>query len=211
MDRVVRSGQLKRIRRDTMIFHEAEPGAGMFVLLSGKVHLCKVNPTGKEQIISVIEPIIMFNELTAIDGGPNPFSALAVKDCLVWNITHDAFHDLVKRYPDPEIGLGLLKVLSARTRILIDRCDDLSFKPVLSRVASLLLDLSDQGTSSIKRSEYPIAELAAHVATVPEVISRSLKSLQDDDLIQYDRASITVLNSDSLAELARYGAIESPL
>jgi CRP-like cAMP-binding protein len=108
LERVVRSGQLKRIARDSVIFRESEPAAGMFVLLSGKVHLCRVNPIGKEQIISVIDPVIMFNELTAIDGGLNPFTALAIKDCLVWNITYDAFHDLVKRYPDPEIGLGLL-------------------------------------------------------------------------------------------------------
>jgi len=55
-------------------------------LLSGRVHLCKLGPNGQQQIMAVIEPVIMFNEITVLDGGPNPTMALAVEDCVTWNI-----------------------------------------------------------------------------------------------------------------------------
>jgi CRP-like cAMP-binding protein len=200
---IVNAGRLKRYREGTIIFHESEPGAGMFVLFSGKVHLRKLSPTGQEQIISIIEPVIMFNELTAIDAGPNPFTAVAAENCLTWNIGYDAFHDLVRRFPNPDIGLGLLRVIAARTRLLINRCEDLSFKPVLARTAKLLLELSEDGEKVIERRNHPIKELAALIATVPEAISRSLKTLKEDRMIEYSRSKITVTDPQALADLAQ--------
>jgi CRP-like cAMP-binding protein len=200
---IVSAGTLRRYRKDAFIFHEAEKSAGMFVLLRGKVHLRKLSPTAQEQIIATIEPVIMFNELTAIDGGPNPYSAQATKACLTWNISNKAFIDLVRQYPDPEIGLGLLRVLAARTRLLINRCEDLSYLPVLSRTAKLLLDLSDNGETVIDRSEHSITELAAHIASVPEVVSRSLSRLDGKGIIECSRTQILIHQTNRLIEIAQ--------
>lgn len=200
---ITEAGQIKNYRADETIFEERLPAAGMFVLFRGKVHLYRLSPSGAEQIIATIEPVIMFNELTAIDGGPNPYTAIAVQDCRTWNISHESFKDLVIRYPDPEIGLGLLRVLAGRTRLLIDRCEDLSFRPVLARTAKLILDLSDFGLQEISRQENPLKDMAAHIATVPEAISRSLKTLKEDGVIEYDRTMIRVVHPGRLAELAQ--------
>ena len=199
---IVTAGQLRRFREGTIIFQELESSAGMFVLFRGKVHLCKLSRTGQVQIISVIEPVIMFNEVTAIDGGLNPYTAIAAKDCLTWNIGHEAFEDLVRRFPDPNIGLGMLRVLAGRTRMLIDRCEDLSFRPVVARTAKLLLEISNHGAKVINRRDHPIKEMAASIATVPEAISRSLRSLKEDQLIECTRTRITILNPTNLAEIA---------
>jgi CRP/FNR family transcriptional regulator len=200
---IVRAGKLRHHRADTFIFHEGEPAAGMFVLFSGCVHLCKLSPGGQEQILATIKPVIMFNEVTAIDGGPNPFSALAAENCLTWGISHEAFEDLVRRFPDPEIGLGMLRVMASRSRLLIGRCEDLSFRPVLSRTAKLLFDLCADGEMVIDRSKHSIKELAAQVATVPEAISRSLGTLKERGLIDTTRQQITILNPEALAEVAQ--------
>jgi len=201
--KIVNSGQLKRFRSDSIIFQESEPGAGMFVLFSGKVHLCKHSLDGQFQILSVIEPVIMFNEVTAIDGGSNPFTAVAIKDCLTWNISFDAFDALVRRYPDPVIGLAMLRVLAMRTRLLLDRCEDLSFRPVLARTAKLILELSDNGTKPIDRYEHPIKDLSASIATVPESISRSLSYLSDEGSIACTRRFINVLQVEGLFKVAQ--------
>jgi CRP-like cAMP-binding protein len=203
LQRIIQAGSLRRFCQGEMIFHESMPGAGMFVLLRGKVHLCKLSTGGQEQIIAAIEPVIMFNELSVIDGGPNPYTALATKNCITWNIQHEQFVQLVRAYPDPEIGLGLLRVLAARTRLLINRCEDLSYRPVLARTAKLLLDLSASGAKIIDRSEYPIKELAGFIASVPEVLSRSLTTLDERGIIRSDRLTIEVLEPQQLADIAQ--------
>ena len=152
--RIINSGQLRHFKKDKYIYIKDDPGEGMFVLFTGKVHLCNYSCDGQSQIFSTIEPVTMFNEVTAIDGGANPATAIAVKNCLTWNISHEAFEDLVKKYPDPVIGLAMMRVLAGRTRQLITLCRDLSFSSVLSRCAKLILDLSDQGQRDIDRTSW---------------------------------------------------------
>ena len=203
LSRIVTAGGIKRFREGGTIFHEGEAGAGMFVLLHGCVDLYKQSPDGQEQIMAVIEPVIMFNEIAVIDDGPNPYTAIAEQDCITWNISHEDFCDLVMRYPDPEIGLGLLRILAARTRLLINRCEDLSYRPVLARTAKLIMELSMSGMVIIDRSDYPIKKLAAHIASVPEVVSRALSTLQERELIRCDRRQIEVLNPALLQDVAQ--------
>jgi CRP/FNR family transcriptional regulator len=46
------------------------------------------------------------------------------------------------------------------------------------------------------------AELAARLGTVPDVLSRALRTLADAGLIRFDRRQITVLDRDKLAARA---------
>jgi len=199
--RIINSGRLKKYRKDAFIYQQGDPSAGMYVLFSGKVHICNYNCDGQIQVFSIIEPVIMFNELAAIDGGPNPATAIAVKDCLTWNIDYEAFESLVKQYPDPTVGLAMMRVLADRTRNLITLCGDLSFRSVLSRCIKLILELSDNGTKIIDRSEFPLADLSARVATAPESVSRSLSWLDKRGLISCDRNQIAVQNAAALLDM----------
>lgn len=205
--RVINSGQLRHFKKNKYIYCKDDPGEGMFVLFTGKVHLCNYSCDGQSQIFSTIEPVTMFNEVTAIDGGLNPATAIAVKNCLTWNIGHQAFNDLVEKYPDPVLGLAMMRVLAGRTRELITLCKDLSFSPVLSRCAKMILDLSEQGAMPIDRQEYPLAHLASLVATAPESVSRSLSWLSKHDLINTDRNYISVENIEGLIEITRQDSI----
>jgi len=199
--RVINSGQLKRFQKDKYIYFKGEPSAGMFVLFSGKVHLCNYGCDGQSQIFSTIEPVTMFNEVTAIDGGPNPANAIAVKDCLTWNIGYADFENLVKKFPDPVIGLAMMKVLAGRTRELIDLCGDLSFRTVVSRCAKLILELSGDGANSIDRREFPLSDLSALLATAPESVSRSLSWLDKQGFISTDRTHISVVKPEELLKI----------
>lgn len=205
---IVSAGRMRRFTAGQAIFHEGQACAGMFVLLSGRVHLLKPGPAGQEQILAVIEPVIMFNEVAVLDGGSNPITAVAVKDSLTWNIHYEAFQKLVNRYP--VVGISLLRVLAARNRALIMRCEDLSYRSVQARLAKLLLDLSQYDSSPVSRKEHSMRHLAAFIGTVPELVSRSLKSLQSAGYISYSRTEITLLDRDALARLAQVDLAQIP-
>jgi CRP/FNR family transcriptional regulator, cyclic AMP receptor protein len=195
---IVTAGRVRQFAAGETIFAEGEPCAGMFVLLEGRVHLRKLGPQGQESILAVVEPVIMFNEVSVLDGGPNLATAVAVQACRVWQIGGENFQALLGRYP--MVGLGLLRVLAARNRFLVSQYEDLSFRTVQARAAKLLLDLSAGGSQPIDRRKYPNHELAARIATVPEAFSRALHVFRRNGCIVCTRTAITVCCIEDLAE-----------
>ena len=198
---IVSAGALRRYQAGETIFLEDDPCAGMLVLLAGEVHLCKQSPQGKQNILAVIHPVIMFNEVAVLDGGPNPVSALAAQDTLVWRIAHPAFHELLKRYP--QVGLSLLQIMAARNRLMVAQYYDLSFRSVLARTAKLLLELSQNGQQTISRRENSMQLMAKRIATVPEAVSRSLKEIAKQGAIRLTRSTIEVRLPWVVANLAQ--------
>jgi CRP-like cAMP-binding protein len=198
---IVLAGAIRRFRAGETIFLEDDACAGMFVLLSGEVHLFKQNPHGKQNILAVISPVIMFNEVAVLDGGPNPVSAMAAQESLVWRIAHASFQELLKRYPP--VGLSLLRVMAERNRLLVAQYYDLSFRSVLARTAKLLLELSQNGQRTISRRENPVHLMAKRIATVPEAVSRSLKEIAKEGAISLTRSTIEVRLPWVVANLAQ--------
>ena len=193
---IVRAGQIRRYSAGTTIYLEDEPCSGLYVLFKGQVHLYKMSPEGRENVISIIKPVIMFNEVAVLDGGPNPLTAVTFKDSMIWRINSETFNYGMERYP--KIAMGLLPVLASRTRWLISQYEDLSFLSVRDRTAKLLLELSDHGQQPINRREYSIYEMAARVATVPEAISRSLSFFRDLGVIDCSRKTIIINKPENL-------------
>jgi CRP/FNR family cyclic AMP-dependent transcriptional regulator len=198
---IVTAGAIQRYLAGETIFLEDDLCAGVFVLLSGEVHLCKQGPQGKRNILAVILPVIMFNEVAVLDGGPNPTSAMAIQDVLVWRIQYNPFQELLKRYP--LVGLSLLRVLAERNRMMLAQYYDLSFRSVLARTAKLLLELSWNGQQTIIRRENPIYMMARRIATVPETVSRALKEIEKQGAICLTRSTIEVRLPWVVANLAQ--------
>jgi CRP/FNR family transcriptional regulator, cyclic AMP receptor protein len=198
---IVYAGQVLKYPAGTMIFHEGDPCAGLYVLLLGKVYLHKLGIQGQETLIAVINPVIMFNEASVLDKGPNPVTAVAVQDSMVWQVDCERYQVLMRRYL--EVATGLLQVMAARNRLMLAHLEDLISRPVLARAAKVILDLSQGGKVSINRRSHSNIEMATRVATTHEAISRSLKSLQNMGLITCTRSKIQVHNLADLAEVAQ--------
>ena len=148
--------------------------------------------------------VVMFNECTAIDGNPNPVTAVATQDCIVWRVPANRFQSLVERYP--QVGTGLLRMMAQRNRQLLARYEDLFSLPVLGRTAKILLDLSQWGQVSINRYKHSNQKMAALAATVPEAVSRSIKKFKEMDILDSDRTQITIMAPDRLADMTNVGS-----
>jgi len=198
---IVTAGQVLTFAAGTIIFHEGWECAGLYVLFNGCVHLRKPSHQGQVSIISVIEPVIMFNEVAALDGGDNPFSAIAEQKSITWCINHKRFQYLVEKFP--VLGLSLLNVLARRNRTLIEKYEDLSARPVKARTAKLILDLSAYGSKPVNRILHTNQFMAASISSVPEAVSRSIKSLRESGVISCTRTQIFVCHIERLAKFAQ--------
>ena len=197
---IIAAGRIQRFAREAVIFMENEPCAGLFVLLEGQVQLCKLSPDGQVAILAVYEPVIMFNEVAALDQGSNPATAIALADTAAWRLEPQPLEALVLKHP--QIALGMLRLLASRNRRLVSHFEDLSFRPVLARTAKLLLELSQQGTCPIDRRKNPNYQMASRIATIPEAFSRSLGIFKSNADVLCTYHSIQVLQPARLQEYA---------
>lgn len=202
---IVRSGQIKRYANQEVIFVEDEPSQGLFVLLKGRVQLCKLSPQGQISILCIFEPVIMFNEVSAVDRGPTPATAIALEDCIIWRMAPEDLEALILHHP--KVGVGLLRVLARRNRKLVDQFQDLSFRSVLARAAKLLLEISRNGEATIDRRRYPNHQLAALISTVPEAFSRSLRLFKESGKILVTPRLIEVIQPLHLKLVAQIGPV----
>ena len=200
---IVKSGHIRTVRAGTVVVMEDTPCAGLFVLLSGQVHLFRLGPDGQEVLIDTLDSVTMFNEVSILDGGPNPFTVITAKDSIIWNANYQTLQGLADRYP--QVTLGFLPVLAARTRVLIAMVTDVCFRSVRGRTAKLILDLSSHGERPISRQEHSIQKMSAQISTVPEAVSRALSYFRDEGYITTSRSTIEVRDAE---ELARFAQIE---
>jgi len=165
------------------------------VIESGTVRLFKSSPGGREQVLAIEKPGNTIAELPVFDGGKYPASAAAVENAQLLFISKQDFHSLCLVHP--KVALKLLRVVGARLRRLVYIIEELSFTTVRSRLVSLLLRLArEQAPAANSQVQVTLPatnqELAAHIGTVRELVSRNLSRLQAEGLISVEGRIVTV-------------------
>ena len=191
----------KSMDKGRTIFSEGDPGNGFFVLEDGRIKIFKLSPEGKEQILHLFGPGEPFGEVPVFEGRNFPAHAVTLEKCRLLFFPRSAFIQLVKQ--NPSLALNMLAVLSRRLRRFTVLVDDLALKEVPGRLAAHLLYLSgrQEGQNNLEL-EIPKSLLAAMLGTIPETLSRILTKMAKQGLIQSDGPRISILDRDTLKELA---------
>ncbi|MFC1869925.1 Crp/Fnr family transcriptional regulator [Chloroflexota bacterium] len=192
----------KAADKGEIILLEGEPAEALYFVVSGAVKLFKTSADGKEQILSIIRPGDSFNDVPIFDGGLSPVSTQAMTPVVLYGIKKKDLEVVLLDYP--QIALNVIKVLAAQMRQLVSLVEDLSFKPVLGRVAKILLD--SDGDNTAPRPRLTQQEMAAMAGTAREMIGRALKALEEDGAIKLDRHRIVITNTKALKEVAGLAA-----
>lgn len=178
------------------IFMEREPVAGIFLIEDGVVKICRYALDGREHILTLLDSGETFNDVAALDGGPNPACAIAFSDVAVWRIDRADLQAIVTRYP--RLAWALIENLAGRTRHLLGVVQDLAARSVRGRLARLLLEQAT--TSEEGRTPIPLTqeEMAALLGTVREVVGRTLRGMAADGLIAVERQHIVIIDRAGL-------------
>ncbi len=187
----------KTVDKGQLVVMEGESPGAVYFLVSGAIKLFKTSSDGKEQIFHIACPGESFNDVSVFDGGTNLFSAQAMGEVTLYEMSKDDFLVLVKQYS--HVASNIVHVLSAQIRRLTSLIEDFSFKNVIGRVAKILLDTALNRPCSHPRLTQQ--EMAAIAGTSREVVGRSLKSLEDSGAIRIDHHRIIVQNRQKLEDI----------
>ncbi|MDQ7025026.1 MAG: Crp/Fnr family transcriptional regulator [Anaerolineae bacterium] len=183
------------------IFNEEEACAGFHIVTEGLVRIYRISPEGRLHTLSLLRPIASFNEVAAVDGGYNPYNAVAVTYSTIVKISHHQLMELLAS--ERELLQNYVQALAHVNREYIERLEDMTFRTIPSRLAKLFLH---ETTYADQISDAPTKltqeEIASILGTTREVVGRALRGLLNTGLLRKEGRKVYIADRAGLEHLA---------
>ena len=198
---VARISVPKHYREHATLFFQEAQAHGFFVLVRGTITIYRTSIDGRQQILHVFENMgDVCGEAPVFEGERYPATADVAAQTTLLYLPRESFVQLTQKHPD--ILMQLLGLLSRRLRRFVDLIDDLSLKDVGGRLATFLLQEIKRADTDLIMLRMPKHVLAARLGTIAETVSRSLRKLQTQGIIEVDGRRSRVLDRDRLQAVA---------
>lgn len=188
------------------VFYEGHACWGLYLLCAGKVKLTRSSARGQRQIVGILGRGELIEKHAFRDHALHEATCETLEPSQICVIDKARYLAFIQR--NPAQAIKLIQLLSNELGMRMDQLDEFTFKTARERLAGLLLEMSSRfGTTDhdgtfvgipLKREE--VAEMAG--ITVETAI-RMLSEFRDEKLIKLDGRSITLLNVERLAKIAR--------
>jgi CRP/FNR family transcriptional regulator len=193
--------ELYRYFAGETIFFEGEECRGLYIVHRGRVKLYKLSPEGRELTVNVMVEGDSFNEVPVFDHGLTPINVEAIEDTQVWIVRARAIRAMMRVHP--EVSQVIIQNLAANLRMLVDIAAELTFYQITTRLARLVLSLSEAELAGDSSERLTRDDLAARLGSVREVVARSLKVLEEDGAVEIRSRRIHRVDRDKLLEWAQ--------
>ncbi|MBL8131293.1 MAG: Crp/Fnr family transcriptional regulator [Anaerolineae bacterium] len=210
VERIERAAHRKRYQAGAVIFNEGECCAGFFVVAEGLVRIYRVNAEGRLHTLSLLRPPSTFNEVAAVDGGANPFDAVAVTHAELLIISHENLINLMAS--ERRLLNNTVQALAHLNREYIERLEDMTFRTIPSRLAKLFLHETTYADQIAQLpSQLTQEEMASILGTTREVVGRALRGLMNAGLLRKHGRSFVIVDRAGLEALAETNSIPNAL
>jgi CRP-like cAMP-binding protein len=179
--------------------HQGDVWPYVVFLTQGELRWTLLSLSGREHVLYSVQSNHAFWAHSLFDDEPMPASLRASKATEVYAWPRGVIRPVLLRYPEAMWAITRMHVeIMRKAREIIY---GLAFQPVTARLASLLLEsFSEQGNTSMER-DLTLSDIAAMVASSPEVVCRILHRFQADGILEVTRAHITLHDQEALTRL----------
>ncbi len=190
---------LTSCRRGKILYMPEETGEILFLLKQGRVQLYRISPDGKKLVIATLGPGTIFGEMALIGQGMHNNFAEAIEECELWVMNRDDVERLL--VTKPQVALRIFEILGRRLKEAESRLEEIAFKGIPARLASLLLHLADeQGGDEIAGMTHQ--DLGEQIGTYRETTTQTLNLFKAQGLIEIGRKYVQILDREGLKRIA---------
>lgn len=198
MQEMERTTTMSTCRRGKIFYRPEDASEVLFILKKGRVQLYRLSAEGKKLTVATLGPGTIFGEMGLIGQGMHSKFAEAIEDCLLCVMSrHDVERLILSK---PAVALRFMKVLADRLNKAEARLEDMAFKSIPARMATLLLRLREEQSSSIQG--YTHQDLAEAIGTYRETATQTLNDFKTRHLIEIGRKQIDILDPVGLEQIA---------
>ncbi|MCC6419907.1 MAG: Crp/Fnr family transcriptional regulator [Gemmataceae bacterium] len=187
----------------TPILREGEVAHGFYYLDSGKARIFRAGMDGREQTFRLVEPGDTFGEVPVLDGSVNPATVETLEVSQVVLVPTKVLLMLIEQRP--EVALAVLRHVARRLRTFTELVEQIGQQTVRARLSRYLYHLArEEGVQTpegiLVRRTLTQQDLASLVGSVREVVSRTLRSMAEDGVVEVRRKEILVRDLGALRE-----------
>jgi CRP-like cAMP-binding protein len=192
-------GQIQIFDQDEFLFNAGDRAEGFYYIQSGEVRIFRMDEHGREVEVVRLGSGDFFGEAIVFVAGEFPAFAQAVRNSQVlFFSSKDVFGQIEKK---PSTARSIIALLAQKCVVLNRRIETLELRSVRQRLAQFLLSHNFEDVTFEVELKMKKTELARFIGTIPETLSRNLRKLQEDRLVEVRGRRIAVLDRSRLKDL----------
>ena len=195
----------KSFRKKERIYLPGEPGQNIYLLKKGVVKISKITPDGRELTLAFLKPGEIFGELEAVGETTRDTQAEAHSDLLICILRRENLMQMMEM--KPRLGIQLSKLIGFRRKVIENRLENLIFRTIPQRLASLLLELAHEFGETNEQAvtiNLPLThqDLANLIGAARPTVTDTFNDFKAKGLVEATGKTITVKNLDALKPLS---------
>jgi len=186
------------LAKGSAVFHPGDTATGFPVVLSGRVDVFLVGPTGREILLYSVTPgqSCVQTTLGLLGGAAYGGEAVAASDTRLVLVPAGLFTALMGR--SEGFRRFVFRAFADRMQSTMHVLEMVAFRRVEARLAEALVGLAEDGEVTVTQ-----AELAARIGSAREVVSRRLDSFARRGWVTVERGHVSLTDPAALAAFAR--------
>lgn len=194
--------RVTNVKKGSMVYGIGEKAETIYLLKEGSIKVSRLSEDGKELTMDILKPGDIFGEMALSEEGKREDIAEAVEDSYICDVKKNDFEDLISK--NPVFSFTLVKLMGLRIRKIESRFEDIIFKDVRTRIASILRDVAGKyGTPiqngkaiEVKLSHQDIANL---VGATRETVTLELNNLKKEGFISETKRKSIIIPRERLS------------
>jgi CRP/FNR family cyclic AMP-dependent transcriptional regulator len=187
--------QERTYRAREAVLRTGYPADGIYIVLSGRVHVVYESRGGRRFIAASISAHDFFGETDLFEPADDPVAVIAAEPlktlCIPRGVVLECLND------NAQAAMCMLRKVTSRARLWQRNLAQFAFSDVYARVAGTLLDYTPdvQGPA---RVEIGSEQISALVGASREMVSRVVKEMTEQGFLQRSGRTIYVSNREAL-------------
>jgi CRP/FNR family transcriptional regulator len=200
---IINIAQTRFYKNKMYVFMQDDPLDRVFFIHSGKVKIYKTDFSGKEQIISILEPGEMFPHSGFFRKGKFPAHAEVMENANLIVVPIDKFEEILISFP--ELCIKLFNVLGEKIVDLQQSLEAQILHNTYEQIILLLIRLCKSNGEKMDdryklTTQFTNRELANMIGTSRETVSRTINQLKKKEYIWQNDDGFYLLDQEALQQ-----------
>jgi len=205
-DALLGAAALKSLAAGELLFSRGDPPCGLYAVVDGAMRVSGFAGTGKEALLSLLEPPTWFGEVSVFDGLPRTHDAVAEKAATLVHVAPSWLDPLLAA--EPRLWRELGRLLANKTRLAFLMIEDVALAPPHVRLARRLVLMTEGYGEWYDRTRRVLSvrqeQLALMLNVSRQTANQLLKELEGKGLVRLAYGEIEILDVDGLRTIASF-------